>query len=262
MKGKVIETTDEVRLATYSDGSTTSPTVVLSSSLGADATMWWPQVPALAERFHVLRYDARGHGQSDAGASPMTIERAGRDVLDILDAYDIESTHLVGLSLGGMVAQWLAANAPERIERLVLANTAPVIGTASGWADRIARVRAGGVAAIADELLARWFSGPFRESAPDVIARARAMLLSTSTEGYAETCAMIQGLDLHDADARIGAPTLLVAGTEDVATTPEDVRAIGRAMRSPPELVTLAAAHLSNIEAGASFTRALLGFLS
>jgi 3-oxoadipate enol-lactonase len=160
-----------------------------------------------------------------------------------------------------MVGMWLGANADTRIDRLVLCNTAPCIGPADVWNARIERVRAGGMEAIADAVLERWFSKPFRERAPDVMRNMRAMLVATPTEGYTASCVAVRDMDQWDQLPRVRRPTLIVAGTHDLVTTPADGRRmVGEIGGS--KYVELDASHISNIEAPDRFTAELVQFLT
>lgn len=234
--------------------------LVLSNSLGTSAELWAPQLEALRARFHVLCYDSRGHGASGAPPGPYSIERLAEDALTLLDALGIERAHFCGLSKGGMVGQWLGANAPQRIDRLVLANTAASLGPASAWQERIELVLARGMESVVETALGRWFTPAFRQSAAKQVEAARAMLLATPAAGYAGCCAALRDLDLRASASRITAPTLLVAGAFDPATPPERLRELAAAI-SGSKLVELAAAHLSNIEQPEAFNRAVLEFL-
>jgi 3-oxoadipate enol-lactonase len=255
---------DGCRIAARLDGEAGRPVVVLSSSLGADHTMWAPQVEALVSRFRVLRYDPRGHGASDVPAAEASIERLARDVLDLLDAHGVERACFVGLSMGGMVGQWLGAHAAARIDHLVLANTAWTMGPPSGWVERIRDVRAGGMGAIVDSVVARWFTHGFRERSPEAVERVRQTFLATSPLGYAACCAAIRDMDQRASAASIAPPTLLIAGAEDPSTPPDRAAEIAAAIErggGDVRLVTLDAAHLSNVEQAAGFSAALLDFL-
>ena len=169
--------------------------LLLSSSLGTNAQMWEPQVEAFRRHFNVLCYDSRGHGASGAPPGEYSIERLGLDALSLLDALGIERAHFCGLSKGGMVGQWLGANASERIDRLVLANTAAYLGPASAWQERIELVLARGMGSVVEVVLARWFTPAFRERSPEQVAAVRAMLLATPPAGYASCCAALRELE-------------------------------------------------------------------
>ena len=242
------------------EGPEDGPVLLLSNSLGTDLGMWSPQMPSLAARYRVLRYDSRGHGRSEAPEGPYTIDMLGQDAVAVLDAAGVERALFCGLSKGGMVGQWLGVNAPDRVGRLVLANTAAFIGAPEVWNQRIETVRAQGMAAIVPGVIDRWFTKPFQERAPDSVARIRDMLLATDPEGYAACCAAVRDMDQRQAISAIRVPTLVIAGRHDLATSPEQGRLIADTVPGA-RFLELDAAHLSNIEAEAAFTHALLDFL-
>jgi len=237
-----------------------APVVVLSHSLGADLSMWDPQVPALEGAFRVLRYDGRGHGQTMVTPGPCTIADLGEDILRLLDALDLKSVHFCGLSIGGLIGMWLGANAPQRIAKLVLSNTAPRIGTAETWNARIEKVRSEGMAAIAPAVVERWFTPEFRERSPEVVASALRTLAATSPEGYVASCAAVRDADERGEIGRVRAPTLVVAGSRDPATTPADGRLLAERIAGA-RYVELPASHLSNLEAPERFNAELARFL-
>ena len=242
------------------EGPASAPVIVLGHSLGTSHRLWDPQVPALLERFRVLRCDFRGHGQSATPPGPYRMDDLGGDVLALTERLGIERFHYMGLSIGGQVGQWLALHAPERIDRLILANTAAKIGTGEHWDGRIALVRDSGLAAVVDVALERWFGAKFRAAVPEVEARARAWLLATPVEGYVGACAAIRDFDAREALPRIAAPTLVITGANDASTPQEDGRFL--AARIPgARLVGVDGAHLSNLEAAGAFTAAVLEFL-
>ena len=243
------------------DGPADAPLLVLSNSLGTTMAMWEPQMAALTASLRVLRYDARGHGQSSAPPGPYTIAQMGADVQALLQGLGVARAHFCGLSMGGMVGLWLAVHAPAAVDRLVVSNTAALIGPASGWNARIERVRAGGMAAIVDAVLARWFTASFVASGSPFIALARGMLLGTSADGYCAACAAVRDMDQRDDIARIVAPTLVIAGTHDVVTTPADHRYLADRIAGA-RYVELAAPHISNLEQPAAYTRTLVDFLT
>lgn len=243
------------------EGQAGAPVVVLSHSLGTTLGMWDPQMPALAERFRVLRYDSRGHGESGVTPGPYTIEELGRHVIAVLDGLGIQRASFCGLSMGGMVGMWLGAHAPERVEKLVLCNTAARIGPPEFWNTRIESVRTHGMDPIATPVLGRWFSPAFHERMPDATGRMRRMLVETPVEGYVACCAAIRDADLRDVLPRIQARTLVIAGTHDAATPPADGRFLAEKIQGA-RYVELAAAHLSNIEAAERFTAEVAAFLA
>jgi 3-oxoadipate enol-lactonase len=242
------------------DGTADAPVVVLSNSLGTNLNMWDAQIPALAQKFRVLRYDSRGHGQSDVTPGPYTIETLGRDVVGLLDALQIPIANYCGLSVGGLIGQWLGINASRRFKSLTLCNTAACIGTIDGWNMRIAALRESGMAPIANGVVSRWFTEDFAKRAPKVVEAMGQMLLNTPPEGYVATCAAIRDEDLREAISRVNLPTLVISGAHDAATTPADGQFVAGKIPGARYL-ELNAAHLSNIEAADPFTAALLKFL-
>lgn len=241
-------------------GAAGAPVLVLSSSLGGDLSMWEPQMLELKMQFRVLRYDTRGHGQTTVTDGPYHIEQLAGDALLLLDALGIGRVHFCGLSLGGKIGMWLGAHAPERIEKLVLCNTAARIGTAEGWNARIRSVRDLGMKGIASAVTERWFTAGFRERSPGIVAMAQSMLERTPPEGYVACCAAIRDSDQSTEIGSIRAPTLVIAGRQDPATPAADGRALADAIAGA-RYVELEAAHVSSIEAAPQFTEALTAFL-
>jgi 3-oxoadipate enol-lactonase len=223
------------------------PPLVLSSSLGTTHRMWDPNVEDLARRYRVVRYDHPGHGATPAG--PRTLEGLARPVLALLDSLGIERVTFCGLSLGGMVGMWLALHQPERLERLVLCCTAPRFGPSEQWLERAAVVRANGLEAIADTVLGRWFTPRFSGDREPW----RAMLASTSPEGYARCCEAIAATDLRPQLATIRVPTSVILGRHDPVIDEES-----RLLLAGIGVVTeLEAAHLANIEQPDAFVEAV-----
>jgi 3-oxoadipate enol-lactonase len=238
-----------------------APWLVLSNSLGADLSMWAPQVEAFAKHFRVLRYDTRGHGHSDTPKGPYTIEHLTGDVLGLMDALEIERAHFCGISMGGLTGMTLAARHAERFERVVLSNTAARIGSPEVWLPRAKRARDEGMLALADVVLPRWFSEQFIANEPLVFAPIRDVFVHTDNEGYAWNCEAINAADLRGEIAGIKAPTLVIAGTHDVSTTAEQGRALASGIPGA-RYVELDAFHISNIEKADEFTRTVLPFLT
>jgi 3-oxoadipate enol-lactonase len=252
---------DDVRLHVRTAGDPARPCIVLSNSLGTDLSMWDPQTAALARDYYVLRYDTRGHGQSRRGTAPVTLERLGRDVVGLLDALAIPRAHFCGISMGGMIGQWLGIHQPQRLDKLVLANTAARIGTHEAWNARAAQVRADGMDGVADGAAARWFTPAFIALEPHRVARMIARLREQDREGYAACCAALAEADLRGAAASIGVPTLVIAGVHDPVTTVADGEWLAATIRTA-ELAVVPASHISNIEADTPFTTHLLHFLA
>lgn len=251
---------DGCRLAYDVSGPDTAPVLLLSNSLGTDRSLWDTQRAAFAHTHRVVRYDTRGHGESDAPPGDYSIERLGRDVVSLLDAEGIARASVCGVSIGGLTALWLGIYAPDRLDRLVLANTAARIGSRELWDERTRLVRREGLAALADATMVRWFTAAFRDAHPATVARVRATFLTVPGAGYMGCCAALREADLRDAAATVQAPTLVVTGRHDVATPPADGRALAAAITGAT-CVEFEAAHLSNIECADDFTTTVLSFL-
>jgi len=250
----------DVRLHFQIDGDPGLPVLMLCNSLGTTLDMWAPQMPAFLPRFRVLRYDTRGHGQSEVTPGEYSIAQLGADAVALLDHLGIERVSFCGLSMGGMTGMWLGANRPERVDRLVLANTGAKVGDPAIWAARFEAVRAGGMAAITPSVLDRWFTARYQALAPTEVDKVRAMLLATSPEGYIANGAAVRDMDQRASLAKIAVPTLVVAGTHDGSTPPELGRAVAAAIAGA-RYVELDAAHLSNWEQAEAFNSAVLSFL-
>jgi 3-oxoadipate enol-lactonase len=244
------------------DGPDEAPVVVLSNSLGTKLEIWDEQVASLAERFRVLRYDQRGHGDTPAPPGPYSIAELAGDVLGLLDRLELERVSFCGLSIGGMTGLWLAINAPERIERLALCSSSAHMPPREGWIERAATVRAEGIEAVADAALERWFTPEFGERRPDALARVRATLLTTSPEGYAGCCEAIAEHDLRAELGRIRAPTVAIVGADDPASPPEHARLIREAVPGARRVVVERGRHLVNVERAEAVTRELLAHLT
>jgi 3-oxoadipate enol-lactonase len=244
-------------------GPMDGPPVILSCSLGTDRSMWDPQTPALAGTHMVVRYDLRGHGQSPAPPGPYAISDLGEDLLALMDRLEIERASLCGVSIGAMTSIWAAANAPERVHRLVLCCTSARFGpeAAEVYQARAQTVRAHTVDAVADGALERWFTPGFREAQPELMAQIRKGLTDTSSEGYAGCCEALAALDLHPALGSISAPTLVIAGAEDPATPPDHGRAIADGIAGARFELIEGAAHLANIEKAELVTPLIAGFI-
>jgi 3-oxoadipate enol-lactonase len=241
-------------------GAPQGPVVVFSNSLGTTLEMWRSQLAALEQKFRVLRYDMRGHGQSDLRDEPCSIADLGRDVVGLLGTLGIEKVHFCGLSIGGVIGQWLGANFPERLQSLVLCNTAAKIGVAETWNQRIADVAAKGMAPITDAALQRWFTAGFASKHPEAVAPFRAMLLANDPRGYSLLCGAIRDMDQRGLVEGIRVPTCVIAGKHDPVTTVADAEFL-QSKIAGATLVSLDAAHISNVEAAEAFNAALFGFL-
>ena len=243
------------------DGPPAGPVVVLSNSLGTSAAVWGPQVQALAPYARVLRYEHRGHGGAPADTGPYTIDALGADLVGLLDALGVERASLAGLSLGGMVAMWVAAHHPERVGHLALCCTAAELPPPESWAARAAAVRAEGVVSLLDTLLGRWFTPGFVERRPDVAALVADMLGAVTAEGYAGCCDAIGAMDQRHALGSIVAPTLVLAGAGDPVTPPEMALGLVQAIPGASLVVVAGAAHLATLEQPAAVSAALADHL-
>ena len=242
------------------EGSVEAPVLVFANPLGTDLTMWDAQAAEMAKRFRVLRYDKRGHGQSSAPAGPYSIETLARDALALLDFLHFDQVDFCGLSIGGQTGMWLGAHAPERMKKLILSNTAVKIGTHDGWNQRIDTVRKEGMKVVAATVIEKWFTPGFRAKEPDSVSRIQRALENVNPEGYAACCAAVRDFDGREKLGGIRNPTLLIAGTHDLATTAAEGRWIANQV-SGSKFVELDAAHLSNIEARDTFTAEMRKFL-
>jgi len=243
------------------EGPAQAPLLVLSNSLGASSQMWAAQIPSLTGRFRVLRYEQRGHGGTAASTGPYTIADLGGDVVDLLDHLGEPTASICGLSLGGMVAMWVAAHHADRVDSLVLSCTAPALGPAGAWLERAATVRAGGPGVLLEGLLARWFSGGFVARRPDVAELVASMLGQVDSEGYAGCCEAIAAMDQRGDLERITASTLVIAGAEDPGTPPSIALGIHSSIKGSSLVVIPRAAHLANVEQPDRYNRALLDHL-
>jgi len=243
------------------DGPEGAPVVLLSNSLGTNLHMWDNQIPVLAEKFRVLRYDSRGHGRSTATPGPYTIEGLGKDALGLLGALHIGKVVFCGLSLGGVIAQWIGVNAAERVNAIVISNSAAKIGSDEFWNKRIEKLRAGGIEPVAAAQVLRWFTEHYVAAQPQVIEKMKQMFVATPLDGYIATCEALRDSDLRESIQRIRARTLVVAGAHDVVTPPADGKFMA-AQIPGAQYAELNASHLSNIEDAAEFTLTLMQFLA
>jgi 3-oxoadipate enol-lactonase len=257
----IVHADDGCPLHVEVEGPAAAPVLMLCNSLGTDLHLWNDQVPAWSRHFRVVRYDRRGHGQSGVTPGPYTMQQFGRDALAIMDTLGLAKVHWCGLSMGGMVGQWLGARAPERIDRLILANTTSYYDNKKIWEDRIAAVRARGLASVADAVMNLWFTADFRTRAPGKVARMKEMLIATPLEGYLASCAAVRDMDHREILPRITASTLVIAGRHDISLplpTAEFIRD-----RIPGAALTvLEAGHISNVEQPDAFTTHVLAFLT
>lgn len=251
----------DTRIHYLLEGPAASPVLVFSNSLGTNFSMWDPQATALQNKFRILRYDTRGHGKSSATPGPYSIEQLARDTLALLDALHLDRVHFCGLSMGGMIGMRLGANAPERLNKLILCNTGAKIGTADIWRSRIEAVRTSGMKSIAPAVIERWFTPAFRSNDPAAIANVQKQLEETNPDGYAACCAAVRDFDFRQDLNSIVVPTLVISGAHDPATPPADGHFLSNHIPGA-KYAELNAAHLSNIEDRDSFNREVNAFLT
>jgi 3-oxoadipate enol-lactonase len=255
-----INTDDGCPLHVEVEGREGAPVLLLSNSLGTNLHMWDEQVPEFARHFRVVRYDRRGHGKSGVPKGPYSMERFGRDVLSILNALKIDRTSWCGLSMGGMVGQWLGANAANRIDKLILSNTNFHYADKTPWNDRIKLVREKGLGELVGTNMERWFTKDFRTRAPRAIARMTEAFLATDPVGYIASCEAIRDMDFTASNSNITAPTLVIVGKHDPATPPSAGEAIQKQIKGA-KLASLDAAHIANVEQVKQYTETVLNFL-
>ncbi len=262
MNGETVLTRDDVRLAVRSDGPPDAQTLLCCNSLGTGMELWDPQIPAWSAQRRVIRFDQRGHGGSEAPPALYRIDDLGRDALAVLDAYEVERADLCGLSLGGVVALWVAIHHPHRVRRLVLACTAAKVGTEESWRGRAEAVLSGGTTSIADMVMERFFSADFRDREPQAVADARGTLIDLPDEGYLGCCLALSTADLRGELDQVSAPTLVLAGGADEATPPEVMRELYQGLPDARWHELEGVGHLANLEAPDAFARAVLDHLT
>lgn len=241
-------------------GSPGLPALVFSNSLGTTLEMWDAQARELSKDYHVVRYDTRGHGRSSDPAGPYSLAQLGGDVLALMDYLSISHAHFCGLSMGGLTAQWLGVHAYDRIDKLVIANSAARVGTVDGWRQRARMAREEGLAGIANGAAGRWFTPDFVAREPERVAALVAAMRKGSADGYAACCEALAVADLRGEIDTIPNATLIIAGAHDPVTTPVDAVFMQKRIKGAAT-VTLAASHISNIEAPEAFNQALTAFL-
>ncbi len=245
------------------DGDTGAPVVLLSNSLASNFSMWAPQVPALlAAGFRVLRYDARGHGQSSVPPGPYTIEMLAADALGLMDALELEKVHFCGLSMGGMTGQKLATQHGQRLHSLTLCATAAYMGPPELWAGRIKLAEDAGMAAVAGGTLARWFTAQSQQRLRSEVALVNAGILATPPAGYVACAAAIRDMDQRETIRGIRTPTLVMVGALDPGTTVESARLMYSRIPGAELLIIPESQHFFNVEMPQQFNTGLLEFLA
>jgi 3-oxoadipate enol-lactonase len=240
------------------------PCLMLAHSIASNLHMWDDQMDALTARYTVLRYDTRGHGGSDAPAGPYTLELLADDAHALLGALGIREAHWIGLSMGGMIGQTFAVKYPGVFRSMVLADTTSRYGPEAqpGWAERISAVQSGGMQAILDMMLARWFTAPYRESHPEPVKRIGSYIAATPVAGFIGCCEAVRRINITARLEEVTCPTLIVVGEQDPGTPVAMAQEIHQALPGSELQIIPAAAHLSNIEQARAFNDAVLGFLN
>lgn len=248
----------------FTDSGGSGDAVVLAHAIGCDHRMWDGLGTALSPRFRVIRMDVRGHGRSPVTPRPYSLELLADDVRDLLDSLKIEKAHWVGLSMGGMIGQAFALRHPQRLRKLVLANTTSTYGAQGPemWQARAKAVSEGGMAAIKELAMQRYFTDDFRASHSDIVDRIGDGFLATNPAGYIACCDAIRDLDFSGDLHRIKAPTLVIAGEKDVGTPVAMSKAIADAIPGAKLAVIPGAAHLSAVEDPETFNRLVADFLA
>ncbi len=255
-----IKTDDGCVIHVEIEGPERAPVLMLSNSLGTNLHMWDEQVGPFTRHFRLVRYDRRGHGKSGVPKGPYTMERLGRDVVAVLDGLGIQNINWCGLSMGGMVGMWLGANAPNRVDKLILSNTSSFFPDKTIWDGRIKLVRDKGLEGIVDANMERWFTAGFRERSPSAMEKMRGMFLATKVDGYVGCGEAIRDMDHRPLLPKITVPTLVIAGRQDPATTLEAGEYIKQHIPGA-KIAVLEAAHISNLEQPRAYAETVLGFL-
>ena len=241
------------------EGSPNSPVLVLSNSLGTDIGMWDRVVPLLLPYFRIVRYDTRGQGASEVSPGPYSIAQLGKDVIDLMESLDIQKFYFCGISLGGLIGQWLGCNHPEKLQMLILSNTAPKIGTQNTWNDRIQTIAQSGMSSIWPNTQKVWFTDEFLRNEPAIMAALGYTFLKNNVHGYSHCCAAVRDADFTNELSNIPTKTLVIAGAEDLVTSEKD--AILLASEIPnATMITLESKHIPAIEKPFEFANAIVAF--
>jgi 3-oxoadipate enol-lactonase len=251
---------DGVKLFYTVEGKAGAPFLILSNSLGTTHKMWDAQISAFAAKFRVIRYDRRGHGQSSSPPGPYSLEDLGNDALAIMDAAGAKRVHWCGLSMGGMTGLWLAANHPDRIEKLVVSSAATFMPPPELWNGRIKTAQDKGMEVLAAPTMQRWFTADFIRSSQDKVASIREQFLETTVEGFSGCAAAMRDMDLRETVKTIKAATLVIVGADDQGTTPAEAGIIVNRVPNARGII-LKGSHIINVEAPQDFTNEVLEFI-
>ena len=253
--------TNGVDTAYRFDGPEKGRVVLMSNSLMSNYTMWDWTIPALTDRYRVLRYDTRGHGQSGTTPAPYSIPQLADDAVALLDALGIAKVHFIGLSMGGMIGQQLGARYPDRVYSLSLCDTASEMPPRSLWEDRLVTAREQGIPGLVGGTIQRWFTAPFVKRAPQDIEKVRRMILGTGVEGYVGCASAVRDMSQTTMLLKIKTPTLVLTGRQDPACTVDQTTVLNRMIDGSQMAVLEDAAHLSNIEQPEAFNRTVRTFI-
>lgn len=243
------------------EGDQTKPAIVFSNSLGSDLRMWDPLVPLLANDYRLIRYDTRGHGLTEAPSGPYSAADLAGDIAGLLDALQISTAIVCGLSVGGVIAQQFAVDYPHRTRALILCDTGARIGTVAGWQERIDLVEQKGLGTLVDVSMTRWFSEEFRTNHPDQVRGYANMVGRTNPEGYIGVCCALRDADLIQSSATIRQPTLVLCGDQDIATPPEMARSLAQIIPNAQLSLIPHAAHISSVEQPRFMAQQIKNFL-
>lgn len=234
-------------------------TIVFSNSLGADLSMWDEQVEALKHRYNILRYDTRGHGKSSSPTAAYKVEDLGKDVLELLNHLKLDKVVFCGLSMGGLIGQWLGIHHPNRFSHIVLANTAAKIGNKQGWNQRIQDVADNGLESILKGTAERWFTEEFRENQKETVNKVLGVFTTTDLQGYINCCTVVRDANFTHQLHRLNVPVLVISGLKDAVTTPNDGKYLEDKIPVASHFI-IYAAHLSNVEQARLFSNYILFF--
>lgn len=249
-----------VRLFYTVDGAADAPALLLSNSMGTTHEMWAPQMQALTARYRVIRYDRRGHGQSDSPAAPYTIDDLAADSVAVMDAAGVEKVHWMGLSIGGMIGLRIATIAPERINRLVVASAGVFMGPPEVWNGRIKTAQKRGIEPLAQPTMGFWFTKDFLTANPEAVDVIRAQFVQTTLDGFIGCSSAMRDMDQRESIRSVVAPTLVVVGSNDQNTSPNEAALIVGRLQNSHGLI-LRGSHIINVEQSTAFTEAVLKFL-
>ncbi len=243
------------------DGDPQGAPIVFANSLGTDFRLWDEIIPLLPEGLRILRFDKRGHGLSSCPAGNYSIGDLVTDTAQLMQALDFRNSLFVGLSIGGLIAQGLASHHSELVSSIIISNSAAKIGNEQMWQERMQTLRSGGIEALAENILERWFSKSFKINQPEALLGWRNMLTRTPVEGYLGCCAAIAATDFTQSTAELELPALLIAGEEDGSTPPQLVEGTADLLNNSQYELIKNAGHLPCVEQPEQYARILSDFI-